>query len=234
MQKTLIIVLLVAVIALAGVIVYQKLTPTETTPIVVNQPVANQPVANQPETNQPKINCLKEGEMGVDSTPPLGCCSGLKFIPVDVAWNDDSIDESCKKRALNEAQAIICTACGNGVCGTGENQCNCPADCKTVTIKVAIDAKTFDLANKFFNARYIDNKNNIVVRYTESTKFYSITGGMSGMETLPSVTANDFYSNLDKFLSPNNWITGLGGFTVIGIMEKENIIKAEEVFYLVQ
>lgn len=25
---------------------------------------------------------------------------------------------------------FICSYCGNGVCGLGENQCNCPADCE--------------------------------------------------------------------------------------------------------
>ena len=114
MQKTLIIVLLVAVVALSGVVVYQKLTPAETTPIVVNQPIVN----------QPSDNCLKEGESGFDDNNGKAiknCCAGLSGIYTD-------FDLSSCEHTISKNTPFICTTCGNGVCGTGENKCNC-ADC---------------------------------------------------------------------------------------------------------
>ncbi|MEK7173355.1 MAG: hypothetical protein AAB740_05300, partial [Patescibacteria group bacterium] len=92
MQKTLIIALLVAVIALAGIIVYQKLTPPSTTPIVINQPVINQPVVNKPAVNQPSANCVKEGEQGGTETNTIenrqlkNCCSGLNKVDLITLW----------------------------------------------------------------------------------------------------------------------------------------------------
>jgi len=31
------------------------------------------------------------------------------------------------------ATGFICAYCSNGVCGKGENKCNCPVDCKSAT-----------------------------------------------------------------------------------------------------
>ena len=123
MQKTLIVVLIVAVIALSGVIVFQKLNQPKPTPIVVNQPVINQPVANQPAINQP-ANCAKEGENIFVNNPekPSICCSGLSQV---------QLYEACNAPRVPAAAGIAtCSYCGNGVCGKGENQCNCPQDCK--------------------------------------------------------------------------------------------------------
>ncbi len=128
MQKTLVIVLVVAVIALSGVIVYQKLTPTETTPIVVNQPAVNQPVVNQPSAN---TNCLKEGEGRADdagSNVPDKCCAGLVKVEFIDEFSPGAICKTTDQ--LTSYDPFRCTACGNGVCGTGENKCNCPVDCK--------------------------------------------------------------------------------------------------------
>ena len=78
----------------------------------------------------PTLNCLKEGEIG-QPTAALAkeCCSGLKSV------NQINVyDTSCN--LTPEAQIAhrldyVCTACGNGVCGLGENKCNCPSDCNT-------------------------------------------------------------------------------------------------------
>lgn len=133
MQKNLIIVLLVAVIALACVMVYQKLTQPKLIPVVINQPIVNQPVVNKPVVNQPVTNesenqpknCAKEGEINsLSAAQGGGCCSGLTSVsPADI------FDSVCN--IIGSQQHIeACVRCGNEVCGKGENKCNCPADCK--------------------------------------------------------------------------------------------------------
>jgi len=134
MQKTLIIVLAVIVVALVGVVVFQKLDQPEATPIVVNQPIVSEPTVNQPATNepannQPSTNCAKEGEEQI-ATAALykSCCSGLTSVSKasDYDTNCNLTPDAKIANRLNS----VCTACGNGVCGTSENQCNCPTDCK--------------------------------------------------------------------------------------------------------
>jgi len=41
---------------------------------------------------------------------------------------NDSLPEGCDSSRA-PLSIGICLACGDGVCGTGENYCNCPADC---------------------------------------------------------------------------------------------------------
>ncbi len=216
MKKISIIVLVVAVVVLAGVVVWQNwIKPA---PTVNNQPVVNQPAAN----------CLKEGETSPvyqgDFTIP-DCCSGLSQITAPYSWDNDS---TCPSEKLTIPSDIVCTYCGNGVCGTGENQCNCPADCKIN--KVSINVKSFDLANNSFKAKDIDSNNDITIRYTSSTKFYRMADG----KILNYYSANDFYSLLNNWVPYSNWNSALGGFRVLGITEEKNTIEANEVFFIAQ
>ena len=127
MKKISIIVLVVAVVVLAGIVVWQnwiKPAPAVNNQPEVNQPEANESVVNQPATNQPSANCAKEGENIFINNPeePSVCCSGLSQI---------QLYEACNAPRVPAAAGIAtCSYCGNGVCGLGENKCNCPADCK--------------------------------------------------------------------------------------------------------
>ena len=125
MKKISIIVLVVAVVVLAGVVIWQNwLKPA---PAVNNQPEVNQPVINEPVANQPE-NCAKEGEIS-NNTNNLSCCDSLtRILNATIREDGQCIFESGSAYQGNPNYA--CTACGNGVCGTGENKCNCPADCK--------------------------------------------------------------------------------------------------------
>jgi len=72
-----------------------------------------------PHNNQ--SDCLKEGKSGSSKSPEVRvCCSGLNEIKLDFENNG-----TCQKIM----DGFICTKCGDGVCGTGENKCNCPQDC---------------------------------------------------------------------------------------------------------
>jgi len=51
------------------------------------------------------------------------CCAGLTRISRD-APGDGGACEPAPIPSL-----FLCSACGDGVCGDGENRCNCPGDC---------------------------------------------------------------------------------------------------------
>ncbi len=64
--------------------------------------------------------CVGEGHQRSSKSYDPACCEGL----VQVSLTLDS--DAC----ASAPDANVCTNCGNGVCGTGEDTCNCPADCK--------------------------------------------------------------------------------------------------------
>lgn len=71
--------------------------------------------------------CGKEGEkidLTVEGASDLKCCEDLKTVPASY------FDEETKECKTENDQQTICANCGNGECGLGENQCNCPEDCK--------------------------------------------------------------------------------------------------------
>lgn len=74
----------------------------------------------KPET---EIKCTKEGE-SMPVYPGHKCCEGLKPISCIKPANGICPSRPC-------AGAVYCARCGNGICGPGENMCNCPRDCKS-------------------------------------------------------------------------------------------------------
>ncbi|MCG2690202.1 hypothetical protein L6252_02905 [Candidatus Parcubacteria bacterium] len=76
----------------------------------------------------PSGDCVLEGERisGVESIAGKVCCADLSLL------NDSSNEDlgGCITGFGSvESAKFICTYCGNGVCGLGENKCNCPEDC---------------------------------------------------------------------------------------------------------
>ena len=66
--------------------------------------------------------CTPEGQSHAVVPGALPCCAGLTDVGCD------TYDAGAGQCVLC-AGASYCTACGDGVCGLGENQCRCPADC---------------------------------------------------------------------------------------------------------
>ena len=64
--------------------------------------------------------CVKEGMLLKD--PSLLCCDGL--VPAL-----DCVNEALGELFCMCTEDFICVACGDGQCGKGENECNCPEDC---------------------------------------------------------------------------------------------------------
>lgn len=66
--------------------------------------------------------CTPEGKQRSGKTFDPPCCAGLSEISLNLA----SRDANCQPAP----DANVCAACGNGVCGPGEDACSCPIDCE--------------------------------------------------------------------------------------------------------
>lgn len=64
--------------------------------------------------------CIEEGETAA-VYPGNECCEGLE------AASTTTPEQNCEILV----GAFVCINCGNGECGPGENECNCPEDCTT-------------------------------------------------------------------------------------------------------
>ncbi|MEA1924632.1 MAG: hypothetical protein U9M95_02070 [Candidatus Altiarchaeota archaeon] len=66
--------------------------------------------------------CVGEGGFYAVVPGHLDCCPGLTPISCD----SPDVEGICHGDCVG---AQFCTYCGDGVCGLGENKCNCPQDC---------------------------------------------------------------------------------------------------------
>jgi hypothetical protein len=94
-----------------------------------------------PTTSPSPPVCVNEGDtVGYAISPEgfeywntkgkyLTCCQGLRFTDNTTKPASDGL---CQQ--TDGIYNAICTNCGNGECGLGENKCNCPSDCPTPTI----------------------------------------------------------------------------------------------------
>ncbi|GEM_PF-4104551 len=64
--------------------------------------------------------CVPEGA-SYNEAPGVACCEGLKAVA-----QCEMVGDMC---ACLPCMCYVCTKCGNGLCGPGENICNCPTDC---------------------------------------------------------------------------------------------------------
>ncbi|MCD6085645.1 hypothetical protein J7J41_01455 [bacterium] len=143
---------------------------------------------------------------GEERTSDIWCCPGLTLI-----------------------EQKYCTKCGDGICKSPENQENCLLDCaeigKLVTLSILIDVKSFDLDSKTFKGRTHPEGKNVKILTTDSTKFYRTAEPGWQKEYF---TFSEFYSLL------KNWSGPFYPFTVKGILGERDIIRADEVFMIVQ
>lgn len=77
-------------------------------------------------------SCRGEGESFEGKVICAHCCEGLQRIaPLVVGEADplgaDSANPTCVWAA--PVSVIVCARCGDGICGKGENRCNCSVDC---------------------------------------------------------------------------------------------------------
>ncbi len=83
-------------------------------------------VENRCQWKEETPRCKEEGEKWVGVVEPdAHCCPGLTQI-YDTWPEYSDGDYSC---IVNIVAGYVCTQCGDGICGIGENVCNCPEDC---------------------------------------------------------------------------------------------------------
>jgi hypothetical protein len=76
--------------------------------------------------------CVMAGDELDGKVICAACCAGLVRVPhlvvgASVPPPMDGLPDGCD--AAGAESSFVCTACGDGACGDGENVCNCPADC---------------------------------------------------------------------------------------------------------
>ncbi len=84
--------------------------------------------------------CVPEGESAPVVPGAPECCKGLAKIPCD----KPDADGNCQLCT----GASVCAACGDGTCGKGENQCNCPKDCQGACLGLGQGFIDFDTEGK--------------------------------------------------------------------------------------
>jgi hypothetical protein len=78
----------------------------------------------------PEGSCREEGDSFVAQDPTYSCCSDLVPAPLAAADYYPCEPETCCFDCVEiPADGYVCTACGDGECGYGENPCNC-LDCQ--------------------------------------------------------------------------------------------------------
>lgn len=78
------------------------------------------------------LQCIPEGKTGCRYKNDK-CCDGLTPISMSRVCNTPGDEMGCNKNGCfppPPCDCFICANCGNGVCGLGENRCNCSKDCK--------------------------------------------------------------------------------------------------------
>ncbi|MGA7306974.1 MAG: hypothetical protein WBW88_19045, partial [Rhodothermales bacterium] len=66
---------------------------------------------------------VAQGELIEGKVLGAACCEGLSAI------ENSSLNENDECVPLGPPSVQVCAACGDGKCQSGENKCNCPADC---------------------------------------------------------------------------------------------------------
>jgi len=83
-------------------------------------------------------SCLEEGQSGIVADS-LDCCPGLTKISCDAPDANNTCPNNC-------TDSFFCTNCGDGICGLGENKCNCPGDCVAANVS-SVNCSACDLGS---------------------------------------------------------------------------------------
>ena len=144
--------------------------------------IGKQGKVSEPISGVPAEKCAKAGEgssnpsLGPSAPTPRKCCEGLVEIYAGSRYepNSEIADED---GCVNwEGSGNLCSDCGNGICESWENRCNCPEDCKE-EIDTA-DWKTYNskLSNLYL---YSELKNPFTFKYPQN---WLVSETKSGIE----------------------------------------------------
>ena len=121
------------------------------------------------------FSCYEEGEYLANGFK--SCCEGLKLIRVSSYNNYSNYSNRCEF----SIPGYYCTKCGDGVCKSPENQCNCPEDCANATTCTDSDG-----GKNYFELGVVSYNNN---NFTDSCpdfstleEYYCKSNGVMGWE----------------------------------------------------
>ncbi|MCL5011108.1 MAG: hypothetical protein M1127_02770 [Patescibacteria group bacterium] len=211
------IILIVLVVALIGVLVWQRNTTNEMADNLQQQITALQNQLSQKGNQQGgqvnQGNCVQEGaKITIDYIGQYGaipggvCCSGL--VPIKDNESSKPLPEGgCSGLG---SDAYMCTACGNGVCGLGENQCNCPQDCNVSAVTAKIISATLYNNKKDYQGISIEFSGAVdkttITNDTVKICANSVSAGSGGSKSCSSIRDN----NLDP---ANGVVLSFTGYT---------------------
>jgi hypothetical protein len=98
-------------------------------------------------------NCIAEGDVVAIVPNRRPCCTGLTEV--------GNARVGTTGMCIMAQGTALCTKCGDGKCGTGENVCNCPKDCEKLGIPPIqplttnpLPMKKSMLLNSLFESQY--------------------------------------------------------------------------------
>jgi len=122
--KTIKLVVMCCVLIVVGVAVCMLLLKPATAPVTACGDNVCAIGESCPE-DCPASSCIAEGKNTTYAPRGAKCCEGLTEADLyTYAFNG--------KCDLLNTTGGTCIQCGNGICGPGENKCNCPEDCNTL------------------------------------------------------------------------------------------------------
>jgi len=79
----------------------------------------------------PTSTCVQEGKAYLDYPQAQQCCAGLKLINLDqkVTIKNKNQNGCHPATGGTNDKSGYCTQCGNNICESPENECNCSTDC---------------------------------------------------------------------------------------------------------
>ena len=97
---------------------------------------------------------------------------------------------------------------------------------QSVTISMWPDVKSFDMANKTFEAKDLNTKEKIKVSTDASTKYYKVV--------YEAPSPSDYFDFQGLYSLLKNWEGPTWRFTLKGTTENDGSIMANEIFYTIQ
>ena len=133
---------------------------------------------NVPINNIPVEKCAKAGEMssnpslGPSAPTPRKCCEGLVEIYAGLRYepNSEIADED---GCVNwEGSASMCSDCGNGICESWENKCNCSEDCVEKEVTITTDKTEYE-QGEMVEITFDNNKPEPIYVYFEGCRHFT-------------------------------------------------------------